>query len=126
MTNFDSDALADAVEELDLQYFVGEGSGHAQLLLSVVAFAAAERAQDLDALAEILAPEFVAVDHQRIGFPTVNRDEFIAAVLSSHEVARSSVSSSPRFTSMATRSSWVENPFGPINLVGSTPGPSSA
>ena len=71
---FDDDDLVAAIAELDRAYFVGEGAPFQRVLRAVGRYSAAyEERDDKDRL----APDFVLVDHQPLGFGVGDRDYFL-------------------------------------------------
>jgi class 3 adenylate cyclase/ketosteroid isomerase-like protein/tetratricopeptide (TPR) repeat protein len=75
----DGDALDAAVADLDARFLAGEGSGALPVLAAGVAWIEASRAQDIDALRTLVAPELLCVDHQPLGFGTLDREGLLAA-----------------------------------------------
>ena len=78
-TVFDEDDLATALAELDERYLAAEGAEHLALLAAGQAWIAASRNEDVDALRAITAPGLVCVDHQPLGFGTLDREGLLAA-----------------------------------------------
>ena len=76
---FDEDDLDAAMAELDARFLAGEGAASLPVLAAGVTWIEASRAQDVDALRALTAPGLVCVDHQPLGFGTLDRDGLLAA-----------------------------------------------
>jgi ketosteroid isomerase-like protein len=76
---FDPDDLDAAYDELDDRYAAGEAAafGHAK---GLGAFTRALAAQDLDAMASTLAPDFVVHDHSPLGWGTLDRPAYVESL----------------------------------------------
>ena len=75
--NFEEEQLAEALTELDTRFFLGEGAPYQRVLRAVGRYAAASANRDVDAILDHLAPDFVVVDHQPLGFGAGDRDYFV-------------------------------------------------
>ena len=78
MVFFDESNLDGAFRELDARYFAGEGAAHREMLLTGGKLMMASARGDFDTVRELLAPDFVVVDHQLLGFGQGDRDDYIA------------------------------------------------
>ncbi len=87
MVNFDEDAIADAVEELDASYIAGEGRPFAHTLQTMGAGFAATNRRDWEGLPALYAPDFALVDHRQLGWPTVDTTGLIAMMQGYVELA---------------------------------------
>ena len=87
-TLFDPDALAEALEVLDGRYIAGEGAPHSRALTVGRALWVANRDLDFDTVGALLSPDLVSVDHQRIGFGTGDREDYLANLPINEELAR--------------------------------------
>jgi class 3 adenylate cyclase len=76
-THFDADDLAAALEELDARYIAGEAAGHADLVRLVAAWVSIFEDGDVDRIRDLVAPDFVWVDHQQLGWGTLGVDQII-------------------------------------------------
>ena len=87
MVFFDETTSTAALAELDARYFAGEGAAHRDMLLAGGKLMTASARNDFDTVRELLAPDFVVVDHQLLGFGQGDRDEYIAGSRSRTQVA---------------------------------------
>ena len=71
-TMFAGDDLEAAMAELDARFLAGEGAGSLPVLAAGVAWIDASRSRDIDALRAVVAPDLVCVDHQPLGFGTLD------------------------------------------------------
>jgi ketosteroid isomerase-like protein len=83
--------LDGALAELDARFLAGEGAGSLPVLAAGVAWIEASRNHDVDALRAVVAPDLVCVDHQPLGFGTLDRDGIIAATRLRFEVSSDDV-----------------------------------
>ena len=74
---FDDDDLTVALAELDRSYYFGEGAPFQRVLTAVGRYRAAVVGHDVDWARKRLAPDFVMVDHQPLGFGSGDRDYFL-------------------------------------------------
>ena len=75
---FDDDALDDAVAELEARYAAGEGRPHAEILAVAAEVMACTNRGDWIRFRSLLSDDFTFVDHRQMGFPSLDRDGFIA------------------------------------------------
>jgi hypothetical protein len=74
---YDEGDLDAAIDELDERFLAGEGAEHADVYQPVVELLHRHRAHDWDGYRDLLADDFVLVDHRRVGLPATDRDGFI-------------------------------------------------
>ena len=75
---FDEDALDEAFAELDERYHAGEGAGQAPMLRVGTQFIADLNAQHWAGLVAVLTDDFGFIDHGQVGWPRLDRTEFLA------------------------------------------------
>ena len=77
--HYDESDLPAALAELSRRYIAGEGARHADVLRVCGAFSEANLRADWDGLRDLLAPDFVVVDHRSLGYGEGGREHFIDA-----------------------------------------------
>jgi class 3 adenylate cyclase/tetratricopeptide (TPR) repeat protein len=77
LTQLDHDALDVALDELDARYVDGEGADHATEARLVSVWMRALVRGDAEAIRGLVAPDFVWVDHKRIGWGTMDIDQVV-------------------------------------------------
>jgi hypothetical protein len=77
---FDANDFDAAYAELDRRFFAGEAVGFAHHARRVDFYRRADGVQYVEALAELLAPDFVVVDHSPLGWGTLDRPAYVESV----------------------------------------------
>jgi hypothetical protein len=77
---YDTDALAEALDELDRRFAEGEGRAFETEIEVASAGGRAIAAGDPEAVAALLTDDFVFVDHRPIGWGEQDRDSYLAAI----------------------------------------------
>jgi hypothetical protein len=77
LVQFDEDAQRDAFETLDARYTAAEAAGHADLVRLVSSWIGVFEDGDVEKIRDLVGPDFVWVDHQRLGWGTLDVDEIV-------------------------------------------------
>ncbi len=96
VTLFDEDDLEAAIDELEARFLAGEAAEHPDAYRAGRQTLTLHRTLDWDGLRDLLAPEFVLVDHRGLGAPESNRDEFI-------DFLRAGVTMAPEWTTVTRK-----------------------
>lgn len=79
IANYDEAQLGEAVAELDERYIAGEGADHADALGRLNAHCAAIAGRSYDTITASIPPDFTVVDHRRVGWGTMDRDDYVSS-----------------------------------------------
>jgi DNA-binding SARP family transcriptional activator/ketosteroid isomerase-like protein len=82
---FEADEVYRAIAELDRLFLRGEGAEHGDVLAVVGSFFGAIRRRDIDALAALLAPDFVVQSHRDLELPDRTAVEWLDDVRATFE-----------------------------------------
>lgn len=78
-TSFDEEDLDAALDELEDRYLDGEGSEHEYIVRRLQDTARARRSRTVEAMDDLISPDFTVVDHRRIGSGSLDADAMRAA-----------------------------------------------